>query len=120
MHRRVALHVGQREIGLAVAAIGGAEQREQRGVLRQRQDLPVAERPALGREVEREDTDFGDEWIHGVLLGLRREDPEERNDEIEAEIGLEIGVRLAAADGTDRLWGHRNRIPAGVVKTGMA
>ena len=31
-----------------------------------RQQLPVAERPARRREVEREDPDFGDEWIgHG-------------------------------------------------------
>src|SRR6185295_11057736 len=32
------------------------------------------------------------------LSGLRREDPEQGNDETDAEIGLEIGVRLAAAD----------------------
>ena len=94
----LALHVRQREVALAVAAIGGAEQREQRGVLRERQDLPVAKRPALGREVEREDADFGDERIHGLLLGLAREDAEQRDDEIDAEIGLEVGVRLAAAD----------------------
>ena len=44
---------GSANVLLAVAAVGRAEQREQRGVLRDRQQLAVAQRPALGREVER-------------------------------------------------------------------
>ena len=52
--------VGQREVGLAVAAVRGAEQREQRLVLVDRQELAVAERPALGREVEADDLDFAE------------------------------------------------------------
>jgi hypothetical protein len=95
-----ALQVGKREVRLAVAAVGGAEQREQRGVLRERQELAVAERPALRREVEREDADLGDEWIISMvfLLGRAREDPEQRDDEVDAQVRLEVRVRLAAAD----------------------
>src|SRR6478609_1477830 len=103
MHRSVALHVGKGEIRLAVAAVGRAEQREKSGVLRKRQDLTVAERPPFGGEVEGEDADFSNEWIHGCLssLGLAREDPEQRNDEVDAQVRLEVVVRLAAAHGAD-------------------
>src|SRR5947209_13948990 len=52
MHRRVALHVGKSEVALAIAAVGGTEQREERRVLREGKDLAVAERPSLRREVE--------------------------------------------------------------------
>src|SRR5947209_16397437 len=99
MHRRVALHVGKGEIRLAVAAIGRAKQGEQSGILRDRQELPVTERPALRREIEGIDADFGNERIHGVLSGLGREEAEQRDDEVETEIRLEIVVRLAAANG---------------------
>ena len=34
--------------------------------------------------------------------GRRRENAEQRDDEVDAEIGLEVGVRLAAADGANR------------------
>ena len=37
VHRRAALQVGQREVALAVAAVGRAEQREERRVLGERQ-----------------------------------------------------------------------------------
>src|SRR3954453_13071602 len=63
MHRRATLQVRQRKIALAVAAIEGAEQREQRRVLRDRQQLSIAPLPAFGREVERKNADFGDEGI---------------------------------------------------------
>src|SRR3972149_1032659 len=33
-----------------------------------------------------------------ALLGRRREDAEERNDEIDAQVRLEVGMRLAATD----------------------
>jgi hypothetical protein len=63
MHRRTALQVRQREVALAIAAVGGAQQREERRVLRDRQQLAIALGPALGREVEREDADFRNERI---------------------------------------------------------
>ena len=73
LHRRPALEVGQGEVALAVAAVGGAQQREQRGVLRDRQQLAVAPGPAPRREVERENSDFSDKWIsHGTLLSWLR------------------------------------------------
>ena len=66
-------------------------------------------RPALGGEVEREDADFGYKWIHDFLLDffrvyvtlmlrLRGEDPEQRNDKVHAQVGLEVRVRLAASN----------------------
>src|ERR1700730_9929444 len=36
-----------------------------------------------------------------ISLGLRREDAEQRDDEVDAEIGLEVAVRLVSAGGTD-------------------
>jgi hypothetical protein len=63
MHGGVALHIGQREGALAIAAVGGTKQREEGGVLRNRQDLPVTKRPAFGRELERKYSDFSYEWI---------------------------------------------------------
>src|SRR5947209_13196420 len=53
-------------------------------------------------------------------LARWREDAEQRDDEIDAEIRLEVVVRLAAANRRNRLWGHRNRIRAGVVDAGSA
>ena len=47
MDRRAAAQIGQREVGLPIAAEGGAEQREQRLVLVDRQKLAVAQRPTL-------------------------------------------------------------------------
>jgi hypothetical protein len=58
------LEVGQREIARAVAAVLGAEQREQRGVLRDGQNLPLAKCPADWREVECKQSNFGDKWVH--------------------------------------------------------
>ena len=59
MHRGATLKVGQREVRLAVAAVGGSQQREQGGVLRQGQQLPVAPGPTTRREVERKYADLG-------------------------------------------------------------
>ena len=52
MHRRAALQVGQREGDAAVAAVLRAQQREQRLVLVDRQQLAVAQGPAARRERE--------------------------------------------------------------------
>src|SRR3569833_1544993 len=64
MHRRIALHVRQREVGLAVSAVGRAEQRKKRGVLRQRQNLSVAKGPTHRCEIEWKNPDFSDKRIH--------------------------------------------------------
>jgi prolyl-tRNA editing enzyme YbaK/EbsC (Cys-tRNA(Pro) deacylase) len=68
MHRRSALEIGKREVALAVTAVRRAEEREEGRVLGERHELPVAPRPALRREVEREDPDLSDEWVGHVLL----------------------------------------------------
>src|SRR4051794_20638605 len=62
MDRSPAAQVRQRERRLAVTAIHRAEQREQRLVLVDRQKLAVAERPALGREIPRNNFDFTQIW----------------------------------------------------------
>jgi len=49
MNRRLPAQIRQREVGLPVAAEGGAEQREQRLILVDRKKLAVAHRPTPGR-----------------------------------------------------------------------
>src|SRR4051812_42102740 len=69
VHRRAPLQVRQGEGALAVAAVGRSEEREQGGILRDWHKLTIAERPALGREVEPKDTNLSDERVgHGVLF----------------------------------------------------
>src|SRR5258707_12813300 len=63
MHRHSALQVGKLERVYSVAAIHGAEQGEQRGVLRDAQGLAVAEGPALGREAETECAQFTEKLV---------------------------------------------------------
>src|SRR5262249_29522165 len=69
MHRRVPLHVGKGEVGLAVPSVRRTEKGKERRVLREGQDLTIAERPAFGSEVEWENSYFGNERVgHGLLL----------------------------------------------------
>src|SRR5436305_648651 len=83
MHGSSSLQVRKREVRLAVPTVGRPEQRKERCVLAQGQELAIAPRPSLWGEVEREDTNLCDERIHISLLGLGREDPEQRNDEVD-------------------------------------
>src|SRR5437870_1613825 len=68
MHRDLALQVRQPEGGDPVAAIGGADDREQRGVVSDRQQLAVAERPPLRREIEAEAADFANVGLSHLAL----------------------------------------------------
>jgi hypothetical protein len=63
MERRPAAQVGKTKCGLSVSAIGGTQEREERGVLRDGQKLTTAEGPTSRREVEPDDRDFGDVGI---------------------------------------------------------
>src|SRR4030095_16721504 len=98
-----ALKVRQPEGGDAVAAVRGAKQREQRLVLGDRHDLPVAERPPLRGEGEREDRNLSEEWIsHRRVLSVSalrplREDTLQRDTVVQREIRLDVVVRLATA-----------------------
>ena len=58
MHRRSALEIREGESTLSVAAISGAQQRKQRGILRDGHYLAVAERPASRREIKAYHPDF--------------------------------------------------------------
>ncbi len=66
MNRYVSLKIRQPEIHASVAAVGRAEQREERLVLIDRYQLLVAKRPTLWREAEAHDSDFGKEWFSHV------------------------------------------------------
>jgi hypothetical protein len=55
-----AARVGQAEGGLAVAAIRGSDQLEERVVFTDRQELPMGKCPAYGREVAGEESDLTD------------------------------------------------------------
>src|SRR5207247_10098661 len=68
VHGRAALQIRQREVALAVAAIGRAEQGKQCGILAQGQELPITECPTFWREVEREDTDFSNKWVSNCIF----------------------------------------------------
>ena len=68
--RNAASQVRQRKSGLAVAAIEGAEEREQRRVLRDRQQLAFAERPSDRGEIKRENGDLADKGFHALASRL--------------------------------------------------
>jgi len=67
MRRNAPAQVGQREVGLSIAAIGRAEQREQGLVLIDGQQLTVAHRPPLGWKVERHHPDFRQKRLRHAL-----------------------------------------------------
>ena len=67
--QRAAPQIGKRECGLAVAAIGRAEQGEQRVVLRDRLQRAIAKSPTERREIPGERADFSDVVLgHGSVL----------------------------------------------------
>src|SRR5437588_11261334 len=69
VNRRTSLQVWQPEVNAPIAAVGCAEQTEERLILIDRQKLPVAERPALRWKHETHDSDFRQEWFgHRFLL----------------------------------------------------
>src|SRR5207237_2679743 len=70
VNRDISLKIWQPEGRLAIAAVGRAEQREERLVLVDRQQLPVTHRPAFRREIETHDPNLGKEWFcHGEFTG---------------------------------------------------
>src|SRR3954470_22530345 len=66
MDRRAAAQVGKTKVDAPVAAEVGAEQREQRLVLVNREKLSVAQRPPLGRKAERHHSDFREKRLGHV------------------------------------------------------
>ncbi len=100
------LKIGQGEVDPAVAPVGRAQDRKQRLILIDWQQLAVAESPALRREIERADLDFTYKWgCHAFVapeaemngLGWAGVDAGPGDDEVDREIRLNIGMRLAAA-----------------------
>ena len=72
-----AAEVRQGKVGLPVAAVGRAQQREQRLILIDRQKLPVALCPAFGGKVERNYLNLCKEWCghkKALFSGLFKND----------------------------------------------
>ena len=63
MNRHATAQIREGKRLLSVAAVRRPEQREERGVLRDREHLPVAQRPPPGGELEGEDPDLRHEGI---------------------------------------------------------
>src|SRR5262249_61867693 len=73
--RNSATEVGQGEVGRAVATVRRTEQREERLVLIDRQELAVAHGPSAGRKVEAEEPDLTEKRLAHVtrrLTGSRK------------------------------------------------
>ena len=58
MDGRASAQVGQPEIHPSIAAIGGAQQRKERLILVDRQELPISQRPAFRCKNEGEEPDL--------------------------------------------------------------
>jgi hypothetical protein len=121
MNRRASAQIGEPERRLPVAAVRRAEEREQRRVLRDREDLPLAECPAARREVAGEDHDLADERIgvHGIRAGrLRLAEQGAARDERE-HLAEEAAAGKGRSDGGARgrggssQWASRHRILRG-------
>src|ERR1700722_20735330 len=104
---RDALQPRQREGGDAVAAVSGAEDRKQRGVLADRHELALAERPAARRKGKSENRDLPDIWLrHDGPRGGCEESLgicAQRDAEIEDEKRLQVLMRLTATGGRHRV-----------------
>src|SRR6266516_3838918 len=73
MNRKPTLKVRKPKSRLPVAAIGRADQLEQRFVLANREELPLAKHPSRWGEVAGKHTDFSNvRWCHCALLLVRR------------------------------------------------
>src|SRR5687767_9521638 len=68
MDRCATAKIGKREVDASIAAKSSAEQREQRLVLINGQQLTVTQRPTLRRENETHDSDFREKWFCHVFL----------------------------------------------------
>src|SRR5688572_272197 len=90
-----AAQVGQREVGRSVAAVRGAQQREERGVLVDEQQLAVAVRPSNWGEVEGDHPDLGDELPRiRDLTALAGKNPRQGDAEAQCEVRLAVLMRL--------------------------
>lgn len=67
VNRRAPAEVRERERGHPVSSVRGPKDRKERLVQTDRQQLPVTESVALGREAETDDLDFPEEWLCHVV-----------------------------------------------------
>jgi hypothetical protein len=62
MNRNAAAKVRQRKINATIASVSRTQQRKERLVLIDRQELAVAESPTLRRKIKTNNLDFSQEW----------------------------------------------------------
>src|SRR6187397_95594 len=103
VERNAALQVGYPEGFLAIAAIGGADQVEQRIVLGDRHQLASAKCPAGRRKAAGEHADLANIGLthRSYPLILRGEYALKGDDEVQHEKRLPVLMRLAAAKARD-------------------
>jgi hypothetical protein len=71
LHGSATLEIRKGEVALAIAAVGGAQQREEGGILADGHELAIALRPARGSKIPGKNSDFGYKWIrHSNLFSL--------------------------------------------------
>ena len=68
--RCAGLQIGQPKVHAPIAAVGRAEQREERLILVDGQQLPVAQRPAFRGEAERHDANFREKRFSHIFVSL--------------------------------------------------
>src|ERR1700722_6165233 len=75
VNRNATPQVGECKRVQTVAAIGGANQIEQRGILTDGDQLTVAKRPAYRRKIKAETADFPNERLSHDVLKITAVDP---------------------------------------------
>src|SRR5437868_5241002 len=105
-------YVGEGEVVFAVPAISRSYQIKKGLVLRNRQQLTLAEHPTGGREVSGEHPYFTNIWLCHQFspLSLRGEDALQRDTKVQNKKGLHVQMGLAAAYIGDRAGLQSNEI----------
>src|SRR6185503_16296176 len=112
MNRNSASKVGKCEGTLTIATIGCSDQLKQRFVLRDGEQLTLAEHPAGGSKVTREHANFSDIRLCHLFLLLigRGEYSLKGNAERQRQEWLHIEMRLAATNSSDLARCHSLKI----------
>src|SRR5580704_7039722 len=115
------LQIRQRESADAVAAIGGADEVEERRILIDRYELAIAKGPAGDGEGAAEHDDLSDKWLaHGrtsptvryglLLLVARRENARQRDAIVDRQVRLDVAMSQPLARHANRSRVERSQI----------
>ena len=69
VHGSATLQVGKSKVGFPIPPVGGPQEREQRCVLAEREELPIAPGPTPGSKVKGKNPDFRDKRVGHNSLG---------------------------------------------------